>query len=599
MTPEEKFNQDVWWILQEIKKEEHATPNDEYVVLEYQDSDNLVPLKEDQRRALKLLEKEGAIKIKEEKYPLGMSRSAAELCGWKPTGCFLSILQPKFDEFYCLYEGGDSYSENQEFIPKSPKNKNLQPVIRPRSLELIAKEIGELDSGSNLVEFLTNCGVKRELIEYPNTKWRMVYSVLLTLASSQNEEDKRTLFKIIEEACHPLIYGGDKKLAQKTADKFNSLLEYDNFCIEDGILWEGWEDVSGIMTWYDKDGNTIEPACYLILPEVTDKLYVYWNELIKLTEFYLSNRDSQDDEIDDEINDIYFEIIANIEKLLNGDGCGKLKELYKRPFRNLIGCEFEIQKQDLAPNDLFVNLYDFLGKITEFLLPNKNNVEKIKKENSAFFTKIKKYREQHLTKEEPIIQEPSATKIEIVGGKGIDDLQDGLKAIAQSKKEDKNKFPYKLPAGTEWENFTIKFEDDENVFIQVKQYKYNTDYKEMGMVGRGKNPNPSEAWTFLKVLSQLNGELTIKDAEARDKYKKQKELLAKALQSYFLIDYDPFYPYRSSTEKSGNSYKIKITLIPPPNQNEREIINENKDDLGIKEYLDEQNPQVYQDEWRN
>ena len=78
------------------------------------------------------------------------------------------------------------------------------------------------------------------------------------------------------------------------------------------------------------------------------------------------------------------------------------------------------------------------------------------------------------------------------------------------------------------------------LFISI----YQLD-KEMGMIGRGKNPNPSEAWTFMEVLAQLNGELTIKDAQAKDKYKKQKELLAKALQSYFSLEYDPFYPYHS------------------------------------------------------
>jgi hypothetical protein len=189
-------------------------------------------------------------------------------------------------------------------------------------------------------------------------------------------------------------------------------------------------------------------------------------------------------------------------------------------------------------------------------------------------------------------------KIQIVDSKlEVDGLKDGLKAISQLKKKaDKPKFPHKLPAGTRWEEITIKFLDDENVFIQVKQFKHTANYKEMGFVGKGNNPNPSEAWTFLKVLAKVNGELTLKDPKARDKYKKQKELLAKSLQNYFSLDYDPFYPYRSSSEKSGNSYKIKITLIPPPTSSEKPDAEENKDDLGLKDYLDEQTPQVYEDE---
>ncbi|MDP3727008.1 MAG: reverse transcriptase domain-containing protein [bacterium] len=196
------------------------------------------------------------------------------------------------------------------------------------------------------------------------------------------------------------------------------------------------------------------------------------------------------------------------------------------------------------------------------------------------------------------LQQQSVQKIEIVKGKlEVDGLKDGLKAISQSKKEtDKPKFPYKLPAGTIWENFTIKFLNDENIFIQVKKSKHNASYKEMGFVGKGNNPNPSEAWIFLKVLAEVGGELTIKDPKARDTYKKQKELLAKSLQSYFSLEYDPFYPYTHyspSKKRKVNSYEIKITLIPPPQtENRKPDIREDKDDLGLEEYLDEQAPLV-------
>lgn len=143
----------------------------------------------------------------------------------------------------------------------------------------------------------------------------------------------------------------------------------------------------------------------------------------------------------------------------------------------------------------------------------------------------------------------------------------------------KNKFPYKLPKGTEWKNFIIKFIDNENVFIKVNKYKHTANYLEMGFVGRGKNPVPSVAWIFLKVLARLNGEIQIKDKEASDKYKKQKEQLSNILASYFSIDYDPFFPYKSSQEKKGNSYRIKIVLIPPPEENDMQK------NLATKEYL--------------
>lgn len=163
------------------------------------------------------------------------------------------------------------------------------------------------------------------------------------------------------------------------------------------------------------------------------------------------------------------------------------------------------------------------------------------------------------------------------------------------QKNGKPKFPHNLPAGTKWENITIKFEDDENVFIKVKQFKNSANFKDLGFTGKGNNPNPSEAWTFLRVLSmqKVIGELAINDKDAKDKYKKQKEFLAKGLQSYFSIDYDPFYPYRASNEKGGNSYRIKLTLIPPPEQTEGDGEGDKKDD--VKEYLKEQTPQKYEE----
>ncbi len=163
----------------------------------------------------------------------------------------------------------------------------------------------------------------------------------------------------------------------------------------------------------------------------------------------------------------------------------------------------------------------------------------------------------------------------------------------QGNIKEKNKFPYKLPAGTKWEDFFIKFLNDEEVFIQIKQFKHMANFEEMGFIGKGKDPNPSTVWIFFKVLAQVNGELTIKDPEAKDKYKKQKEFLARKLQGYFSIDYDPFFPYRSSSEKRGNSYKTKFNLFFSPTISNKVAKDENNNDtFGLQEYLDEQAPQM-------
>jgi len=180
---------------------------------------------------------------------------------------------------------------------------------------------------------------------------------------------------------------------------------------------------------------------------------------------------------------------------------------------------------------------------------------------------------------------PITGKIEVHG------LTEGLKDLKTLRTKEVNtngpKFPYKITSGTHWNNVIIKFINEEEVEIQVKKLKLITDFKEMGMIGKGKIPNPSEQWAFLKVLAKCNGEITIRDQEAKDKYKKQKQALTEILQNYFSIDYDPFYPYKSCPEKGGNSYKIKLLLIPPPVSN-KIIKEENPDPLGIQEYLSSQ-----------
>jgi len=186
---------------------------------------------------------------------------------------------------------------------------------------------------------------------------------------------------------------------------------------------------------------------------------------------------------------------------------------------------------------------------------------------------------------------PITGKIEVSG------LTESLSALKPKEIEKTGpRFPYKIPARTHWNQVIIKFLDNEHIEIHVKKLKHITGYKEMGMIGKGNVPTPSEQWIFLKVLSQCQGEISIKDPQAKDTYKKHKQALAETLQQYFSIDYDPFYPYKSSPEKSENSYKIKITLIPVSivaKPNSYPDIEE--DTLGIQEYLDEEAPQVIDD----
>jgi len=691
MTPKEQFNQEVWWILQEIKKEQLSTPKREKVEFSIRDSsrqlekvDNSLPSAETQIKLLYKLKEKQALHSVE---PSGIYHSKSKFN--------LTVHQSKFDTLYCLYESGNSYSENKN---TASKTENLQSVIKPKSLELIAKEIGNLETGINLINFLTDCGVDKKLIEYPQTKWQMVYAVLIALATSPNPKNQGILFKIIEEASHPLMHNGDEEIAKTHEDKFNKLLKYDGFTLKNykvkkinkevrqdndldlylkkKILVENWrDDLPHPITELSFSNNTVEQICYSLWdlfasdiiffgantfpedilvetdPRFHKEIAFNWNLIGDLDnnpykigndfgfEIEILNEKRLKKDIDEEIS----EFIAN---KVNAEKIEAVKEFYpdtkhlETPsyLRGISHNYYAYKKQKEILLNHIATLYNQFEneilaiKFNKIKDPNINILRTLLAlESKGFFTikELSNNKQEWTGKDNvfvkiklvkskiPILKKFAKTKkletkkknienkqkpipIQIVGGKmKIEGLQDGLKTIAKIKRENKNKFPYKLPAGTIWENFIIKFKDDENIFIQVGRYKHNTNYKEMGMVGKGKNPNPSEAWIFMKVLARVNGELTIKDVKAKDKYKKHKEFLLKALQNYFSLDYDPFYPYRSSSEKNGNSYKIKITLIPPPDQKEKADTNKNDDDLGIKEYLDEQTPQVYEDQRRN
>ncbi len=141
-----------------------------------------------------------------------------------------------------------------------------KPLIRLQTLQLIAKKIGELNSGTDLIIFLRDCGVDEKKIEYPQTKWRMIFSILEYLALSTSAEDRKILFTILESACHPLMHKGSSDLARTFIGDIKQLIRYDNLDIDDrGILWTQVGEDGDL--WVDKDGNAKESQRISTFPE--------------------------------------------------------------------------------------------------------------------------------------------------------------------------------------------------------------------------------------------------------------------------------------------------------------------------------------------
>lgn len=288
MTPEEKFNQDVWWILQEIRNDEFLTPTGERIEFSIrvqpktsgkakQNDIITIPSGDVQRKLLYKLKEWKALDL--EPAPDILNDNFFN----PPTRYLLTIHETKFSELYRQYSDSFGYKEGAK--EKPTPTPRTQPIIKSKTLELIAQEIGNLWTANNLIDFLADCGVDNKLVEYPQTKWRMVNAVLQTLATSPNPKNQETLFKIIEEASHPLMHNGDEELAKKYEDKFNRLLKYDGFALRNykikkiseetkedrdldlylkkKILVESWrDDVPHQMSELPFNNNTIEQICY-------------------------------------------------------------------------------------------------------------------------------------------------------------------------------------------------------------------------------------------------------------------------------------------------------------------------------------------------
>lgn len=124
---------------------------------------------------------------------------------------------------------------------------------------------------------------------------------------------------------------------------------------------------------------------------------------------------------------IYFELIKEIEDVIKNKQCGQLHLSYKRPFKNLIGCEFEVRKIDKETNDILINLFAFFGEITATSLPIKEFVEDVKKESKNLLDKIEVYIKNHTpvieVVKEKIIEPQPIRRIKIGQTAGKTDLQ--------------------------------------------------------------------------------------------------------------------------------------------------------------------------------
>lgn len=185
---EDIFNKAVWWVLKRIKKEFLATPDDEQVHFRFVPGQVLimgqtptVPSVEDQKQALRILQKIGVIKL--DSYTHRVKMTGKNSFTGEPiiNGVYLDILQPKFDEIYQEFKNRET---DKQQILQSKQDLPLRKI--PNSTKLIFYP----DDGHG---------------EFKGAVWpfKGKARALLTILN----ENKNTSFPLgnIQKHCNPLI----------------------------------------------------------------------------------------------------------------------------------------------------------------------------------------------------------------------------------------------------------------------------------------------------------------------------------------------------------------------------------------------------------
>ncbi|MEI8270293.1 MAG: hypothetical protein WCG45_02905, partial [bacterium] len=170
-------------------------------------------------------------------------------------------------------------------------------------------------------------------------------------------------------------------------------------------------------------------------------------------------------------------------------------------------------------------------------------------------------------------------KIEIVGMPELQVKRTDDDLMIKGKK--KIALPKFTP--TDWGKIEIRFINENTVYIKAGQKTATADYESLGF-RNDKNGKPNTAWKFLFELAKNNGETSTIKSPIPDNIKQQKRTLSDRLKTIFKNDTDPFDDFSQS-----NTYRIKITLIPPTEQNKT-------DKYGVDEYLTETMTSKYEQE---
>jgi hypothetical protein len=370
-------------------------------------------------------------------------------------------------------------------------------TIQRRTLEVIAKYIGEKTTGTELVKLLEDCRVPKHLIVYPNTKWKMLYDAMHTLSNSKNSDDSQTLFRVISSLLHPLTFGGDESESRKAVNKFNECLKYDEIRLHlmgDGHI--GWgttkemskQDQQVVIESIEQDTSIAVQIIKTQLPNTLSLLKKGYQLLINIVETYFADISSPDENLNTSYLKIskivdcsqktIFNHIENQEMPL--DFSLPAREIFL-PFRNLYGAEIELNGiDDDKKKELKSKMNKCYGDIVELALLceasdilDKSQTQKLFNNVELYLSELKEKKGESTVDEQTITHE--------IKGLSFDEVESIIHIIGKT---------VKIPHGTNqyylcraifrkpkkrWENDELleNFGSDNQQEKEVKQQPYD------------------------------------------------------------------------------------------------------------------------------
>ncbi|MCX6751926.1 MAG: hypothetical protein NTZ87_00255 [Candidatus Nomurabacteria bacterium] len=530
-----------------------------------------------------------------------------------------TIIDPEEHKEIVQYLARRKFIEITKETPTSCKIKILpkaSPIIKLKTLELIARELKDHYTGYEITKMLGECGVGKKLI-IPNSKWLIFYRLFEELSISQDKKAKKLLYKIIGESVHPLNLGGNSEMSESLVEKFNEYLKYDDLTItysdfdkkysisnSKNLIEIDEEEELNILNqevWEQEQ----EELSFLQKPENIEKISTLrkaYQVFMNIVEVYCENPSSPTHEL----NDVYLDtkkLMTNIVDKLHLHNGVLVKEsgdknYYSKmitlqhfflPFSNLFIAEAEYEKnknEKLHWDNIRPKMHASYGSIDELYrrvdgsdILSKPDVQETLNDISLFLSKTKeKNKKQAETKEKEINKsqklldtldntiikgfkdmfsnssnQPREQAIQRIEITAMPDLN--IKHIEDNIVVKNNKKRITLPKfpRTEWLKVSITFIGERDILLSNGKDTKPSSFEGLAC-DDGRTGRPDDNWDFFLKLAKGNGQTLPISKKEREKQKKQKQKITDILRKIFQNDTDPF-----ETE-IGGIYKAKFNI---------------------------------------